>query len=218
MVDPSRLRGIRQGLNRRRQQILPKLPSVPFLTVCSASARTDPRSKGTQQRSGKSSPTSSGSPRRDSHFDSLNAELRSKGVNTQKPLHPLRKEHSSLINKAHGIHARQQGSEARRYLCYEQFLHRFQDACNAGTGKVVYVKETDQIVSAPGDDFRCRREGDKRCRQQDRSICLRITGLQVRALRGASPSAFSSCSRAFAASLAASPLGYTKFFFPVNKP
>jgi hypothetical protein len=61
-VGPRRLRGIRRGLNRRRQQILPKLRSVPFLTRCSASARTDPRSKGTQLRSGKSSPTSSGSP------------------------------------------------------------------------------------------------------------------------------------------------------------
>ena len=33
-----------------------------FLTRCSASARTGPRSKGTQLRSGKSSPTSSGWP------------------------------------------------------------------------------------------------------------------------------------------------------------
>jgi integrase len=41
----------------------------------------------------------------ESHFDSLNAWLRSKGVNTQKPLHTLRKEYGSLINKAHGIHA-----------------------------------------------------------------------------------------------------------------
>jgi integrase len=41
----------------------------------------------------------------ESHFDALNAWLRSKGVNTQKPLHTLRKEYGSLINKAHGIHA-----------------------------------------------------------------------------------------------------------------
>jgi hypothetical protein len=33
----------------------------------------------------------------ESHFDSLNAWLRSKGVNTQKPLHTLRKEYGSLI-------------------------------------------------------------------------------------------------------------------------
>ena len=41
----------------------------------------------------------------ESHFDSLNAWLRSKGVNTQKPLHTLRKEYGSMVNKAHGIHA-----------------------------------------------------------------------------------------------------------------
>jgi integrase len=41
----------------------------------------------------------------ESHFDTLNAWLRSKGVNTQKPLHTLRKEYGSLINKVHGIHA-----------------------------------------------------------------------------------------------------------------
>ena len=41
----------------------------------------------------------------ESHFDAINAWLRSKGVNTQKPLHTLRKEYGSLINKAHGIHA-----------------------------------------------------------------------------------------------------------------
>jgi integrase len=41
----------------------------------------------------------------ESHFDNLNAWLRSRGVNTQKPLHTLRKEYGSLINKAHGIHA-----------------------------------------------------------------------------------------------------------------
>jgi hypothetical protein len=41
----------------------------------------------------------------ESHFDTLNAWLRGKGVNTQKPLHTLRKEYGSLINKAHGIHA-----------------------------------------------------------------------------------------------------------------
>jgi integrase len=41
----------------------------------------------------------------ESHLDTLNAWLRSKGVNTQKPLHTLRKEYGSLINKAYGIHA-----------------------------------------------------------------------------------------------------------------
>jgi integrase len=41
----------------------------------------------------------------ESHFDRLNAWLRSKGVNTQKPLHTLRKEYGSLINNVHGIHA-----------------------------------------------------------------------------------------------------------------
>jgi integrase len=40
-----------------------------------------------------------------SHFDRLDAWLRTKGVNTRKPLHTLRKEYGSLINKAHGIHA-----------------------------------------------------------------------------------------------------------------
>jgi integrase len=39
------------------------------------------------------------------HFDTLNAWLRGKQVNTQKPLHTLRKEYGSLINKIHGIHA-----------------------------------------------------------------------------------------------------------------
>jgi hypothetical protein len=39
------------------------------------------------------------------HFDRLNTWLRTKGVNAQKPLHTLRKEYGSLINKAHGIHA-----------------------------------------------------------------------------------------------------------------
>jgi hypothetical protein len=41
----------------------------------------------------------------ESYFDKLNAWLRSKGVNTQKPSHTLRKEYGSLINKVHGIHA-----------------------------------------------------------------------------------------------------------------
>ena len=41
----------------------------------------------------------------ESYFDRLNSWLRSKGVNTQKPLHTLRKEYGSLINEVHGIHA-----------------------------------------------------------------------------------------------------------------
>ena len=41
----------------------------------------------------------------ESHFDALNAWLRSKGVNTQKPLHTLRKEYGSLINEVHEIQA-----------------------------------------------------------------------------------------------------------------
>jgi hypothetical protein len=73
----------------------------------------------------------------ESHFDSLNAWLRSKGVNTQKPLHSLRKEYGSLINKSARHPCRQQGSEARRYQCYQQFLHRFQGASNAGPGEVI---------------------------------------------------------------------------------
>src|SRR5258707_10745134 len=53
---PLRLRGIRRGLDRRRQQILAKLRSVPFLNESIHDRR------GTQLRSGKSSPTSSDSP------------------------------------------------------------------------------------------------------------------------------------------------------------
>jgi integrase len=39
------------------------------------------------------------------HIERLNVWLRKKGVNTQKPLHTLRKEFGSLVNQAHGIHA-----------------------------------------------------------------------------------------------------------------
>jgi integrase len=38
-------------------------------------------------------------------FDYLSAWLRQQGVTEQKPLHTLRKEFGSLVNRAHGIHA-----------------------------------------------------------------------------------------------------------------
>src|SRR5258708_12992657 len=41
----------------------------------------------------------------ESHFDSLNSWLRSKGVNAQKPLHTLRNESASLIKNPTPIHA-----------------------------------------------------------------------------------------------------------------
>jgi integrase len=76
----------------------------------------------------------------ESHFDALNAWLRSKGVNTQKPLHTLRKEYGSLINKAHGIHA---ASKALRHADINVTNNFYTDSrvrVTAGLGKLFKTK------------------------------------------------------------------------------
>ena len=81
----------------------------------------------------------------ESHFDSLNAWLRSKGVNTQKPLHTLRKEYGSLINKAHGIHA---ASKALRHADISVTNNFYTDSrarVTPGLGKLFAPKKSDKL-------------------------------------------------------------------------
>ena len=84
----------------------------------------------------------------ESHFDALNAWLRSKGVNTQKPLHTLRKEYGSLINKAHGIHA---ASKALRHADINVTNNFYTDSrvrVTPGLGKLFGPKGKRQRSSA----------------------------------------------------------------------
>jgi integrase len=81
----------------------------------------------------------------ESHFDSLNAWLRSKGVNTQKPLHTLRKEYGSLINKAHGIHA---ASKALRHADISVTNNFYTDSrarVTPGLGKLFAPKKSGKL-------------------------------------------------------------------------
>jgi len=78
----------------------------------------------------------------ESHFGALNAWLRSKGVNTQKPLHTLRKEYGSLINKAHGIHA---ASKALRHADINVTNNFYTDSrvrVTPGLGKLFASKQS----------------------------------------------------------------------------
>jgi integrase len=87
----------------------------------------------------------------ESHFDKLNAWLRSKGVNTQKPLHTLRKEYGSLINKAHGIHA---ASKALRHADISVTNNFYTDSrarVMPGLGKLFSSKKREKLSPrAPG--------------------------------------------------------------------
>jgi len=81
----------------------------------------------------------------ESHFDRLNAWLRSKGVNTQKPLHTLRKEYGSLINKAHGIHA---ASKALRHADISVTNNFYTDSrarVTPGLGKLFTLKKPTKL-------------------------------------------------------------------------
>ena len=84
----------------------------------------------------------------DSHFDRLNAWLRSKGISTQKPLHTLRKEYGSLINKAHGIHA---ASKALRHADISVTNNFYTDSrarVTPGLGKLFARKKPANASSA----------------------------------------------------------------------
>jgi integrase len=81
----------------------------------------------------------------DSHFDRLNTWLCSKGVNTQKPLHTLRKEYGSLINKAHGIHA---ASKALRHADISVTNNFYTDSrarITPGLGKLFASKKSTRL-------------------------------------------------------------------------
>jgi len=74
----------------------------------------------------------------------LNAWLRNKGVNTQKPLHTLRKEYGSLVSQAHGIHA---ASKALRHADIHVTNNYYTDArvrVTPGLGKLFGAKKKRQ--------------------------------------------------------------------------
>jgi integrase len=82
-----------------------------------------------------------------SYFDKLNAWLRSKGVNTQKPLHTLRKEYGSLINKMDGIHA---ASKALRHADISVTNNFYTDSrarVTPGLGKLFARKKSAKRLS-----------------------------------------------------------------------
>ena len=84
----------------------------------------------------------------ESHFDRLNDWLRSKGVNTQKPLHTLRKEYGSLINKAHGINA---ASKALRHADISVTNNFYTDSrarVTPGLGKLFALKKSTKLSQA----------------------------------------------------------------------
>jgi integrase len=81
----------------------------------------------------------------EAHFDRLNAWLRTKGVNAQKPLHTLRKEYGSLINNAHGVHA---ASKALRHADISVTNNFYTDSrarVTPGLGKLFSTKTKRRI-------------------------------------------------------------------------
>ena len=80
--------------------------------------------------------------------------------------------------------------QIQSFQCDQQFLHRFQGTSNAGDlGNCLPKRSQPDCLHASGwlPLSRKRTLGPrKRLRRQDRSMCVRITGLQVRALPGAS--------------------------------
>jgi integrase len=81
----------------------------------------------------------------ESHFDRLNTWLRGKGVDTQRPLHTLRKEYGSLINKAHGIHAT---SKALRHADINMTNNFYTDSrarVTPGLGKLFASKKSTRL-------------------------------------------------------------------------
>jgi integrase len=78
----------------------------------------------------------------ESNFDRLNAWLRSKGVNTQKPLHTLRKEYGSLINKTHGIHAASKALRHADISVTNNFYTDSRSRVTLGLGKLFALRPT----------------------------------------------------------------------------
>jgi len=78
----------------------------------------------------------------DSYFDKLNAWLRSKGVNAQKPLHTLRKEYGSLINKVHGIHAASKALRHADISVTNKFYADSRPRVTPGLGKLFTRKKS----------------------------------------------------------------------------
>jgi integrase len=85
-----------------------------------------------------------------SHFQRLSAWLRRQGVVDEKPLHTLRKEFGSLVNRAHGIHA---ASKALRHADINVTNNFYTDSrvrVTSGLGKLFARKAgPDAQISKP---------------------------------------------------------------------
>jgi integrase len=78
----------------------------------------------------------------------LNAWLRSKGVNTKKPLHTLRKEYRSLINKPHGIHAASKALRHADISVTNNFYSGSRVRVTPGLGKLFASKKPTKLSHA----------------------------------------------------------------------
>jgi hypothetical protein len=84
----------------------------------------------------------------ESHFDTLNAWLRGKGVNAQKPLHTLRKEYGSLVNKAHGIHAASKALRRADISVTNNFYTDSRARVTPGLGKLFTSSKSNRLYGA----------------------------------------------------------------------
>lgn len=100
-------------------------------------------------------------------FERLRTWLRSKGVSSQKPLHELRKEAGSIVNRRHGLTA------AKNFLRHADiaitaahYIDRPRQATTglgalrkaANDGKIVLMEEQSGIAQTPGQDGLTRPE------------------------------------------------------------
>ena len=81
------------------------------------------------------------------HFEFLTEWLRKKGVRTPKPLHTLRKEFGSLINRAHGIHA---ASRALRHADIRVTNEYYTDSRARATAGIGHLLKPANVTPIPG--------------------------------------------------------------------
>jgi integrase len=81
------------------------------------------------------------------HFEFLTEWLRKKGVRTHKPLHTLRKEFGSLINRAHGIHA---ASCALRHADIRVTNEYYTDSRARATAGIGHLLKPANVTPIPG--------------------------------------------------------------------
>jgi hypothetical protein len=94
-------------------------------------------------------------------FERLGAWLRTKGVTAQKPLHELRKEAGSIVNRRHGLTAAKDFlRHADIAITAAHYIDRPRQATTglgallkaADEGKIVPLEEQSGIAQTPGQD------------------------------------------------------------------